>query len=373
MIVGIDGSNVRAGGGLTHLRELLAAATPERFGIERVVVWAGRGSLERLEPRPWLDLRHEVALDGPLPSRLLWQSRRLDTLAARCDVLLAPGGLTFTNYRPRVVVSQNMLPFQREERARYGIASGRLRFELLTLGQTRSFEGADGIIFLSDFARRVVTSRLRSPPRRSVVVPHGVDDRFRRPTPATSGAVRKLLYVSTVSPYKHQWNVVEAVGMLRREGVSLELDLVGGSDHPASVDRLNLALRRWDPTGAAMKYWGMLPFERLHDAYHDADAFVFASSCENLPNILLEAMASALPIASSARGPMPEVLRDGGVYFDPEVPASIADAIELLVRDEKLRTSIATRAAEYAGLYSWSHCADATFRFVAEIAHTSKA
>ena len=33
--------------------------------------------------------------------------------------------------------------------------------------------------------------------------------------------------------------------------------------------------------------------------YHDADAFLFASSCENMPNILLEAMISGLPIISS--------------------------------------------------------------------------
>ena len=35
-----------------------------------------------------------------------------------------------------------------------------------------------------------------------------------------------------------------------------------------------------------------------------------------MPNTLVEAMASGLPIACSDRGPMPEVLGDGGVLFD---------------------------------------------------------
>jgi len=57
-------------------------------------------------------------------------------------------------------------------------------------------------------------------------------------------------------------------------------------------------------------------------------------------NILVEAMASGLPIACSNRGPMPEVLGDAGVYFDPEDPHDIARA---------LRTDRIADAAKQAG------------------------
>ena len=50
---------------------------------------------------------------------------------------------------------------------------------------------------------------------------------------------------------------------------------------------------------------------------------IFASSCESSSCVLIENMASGLPIACSNRGPMPEVLKDGGVYFDPEKPIDI--------------------------------------------------
>ena len=62
----------------------------------------------------------------------------------------------------------------------------------------------------------------------------------------------------------------------------------------------------------------MIPYHELHSEYKDADLGVFASSCENLPIILIEKMASGLPIACSNKGPMPEVLGSAGVYFDPE-------------------------------------------------------
>ena len=101
--------------------------------------------------------------------------------------------------------------------------------------------------------------------------------------------------------------------------------------------------------------------------YHDADAFVFASSCENMPNILLEAMAAGLPIASSNRGPMPEILGDAGVLFDPESVDDVEVALATLVNDHDSRTRWASDAYERASQYSWSQCADATFRFLAEV------
>jgi glycosyltransferase involved in cell wall biosynthesis len=94
---------------------------------------------------------------------------------------------------------------------------------------------------------------------------------------------------------------------------------------------------------------------------------VFASSCENLPNILLEAMASGLPIACSNRLPMPEVLGPAGVYFDPLRPRQIEDALRQLFHDAQLRRHLAVAAFERAGQFSWSDCARDTFRFLADV------
>lgn len=47
--------------------------------------------------------------------------------------------------------------------------------------QSRSFLGADGVVFLTEYAQEVVLARLPHPPRQTVVIPHGVDNRFRCP------------------------------------------------------------------------------------------------------------------------------------------------------------------------------------------------
>ena len=87
-----------------------------------------------------------------------------------------------------------------------------------------------------------------------------------------------------------------------------------------------------------------------------SDIFIFASSCENMPNTLVEGMAIGMPIACSDRGPMPEILEDGGVYFDPEDEVSISKCIEKIITDREIREKIAARAKILSKKYSWEKC-----------------
>ena len=115
-----------------------------------------------------------------------------------------------------------------------------------------------------------------------------------------------------------------------------------------------------------------MPYNELYKVYHQADAFVFASSCETFGQILLEAMASGLPIACSNRSAMPEVLGNAGIYFDPESPDQIADALTMLLKDHDLRAMLAQEAYDRAREYSWERCAKETFSFLAEVIKTNK-
>ena len=66
-----------------------------------------------------------------------------------------------------------------------------------------------------------------------------------------------------------------------------------------------------------------------------------------------ESMAAGLPIACSNRGPMPEVLGDAGLYFDPEQPVQIAKAIHTLSLSPSLREEKARAAFNRSQHYSW--------------------
>jgi glycosyltransferase involved in cell wall biosynthesis len=121
-------------------------------------------------------------------------------------------------------------------------------------------------------------------------------------------------------------------------------------------------------------YLGAVPYGDLHTIYSKADLCLFASSCENMPNILVEKMASGLPIACSNRGPMPEVLGDAGVYFDPESPHDIERALQELIDSPDLRVTKSKASFARAQAYSWARCAKETFECLGEVrnSHVTK-
>ena len=95
---------------------------------------------------------------------------------------------------------------------------------------------------------------------------------------------------------------------------------------------------------------------------------VFASTCENMPNILLEGMASGLPVASSNYGPMPEILGESGLFFDPLDINSICSCIKILFGSGRLRQVLSKSSVLRAQNYSWPETADKTLEFLSNLA-----
>jgi glycosyltransferase involved in cell wall biosynthesis len=297
-----------------------------------------------------------------------------------CDVLFVPGGSFSTNYRSVVTMSQNILPFDWHELWRYGFSLLTLKLFLLRFIQTLSFRRAEGVIFLTDYARQgvlQVTGPLSGATR---VIPHGLNPRFlisdddltQRKLPAKGEAIR-LIYVSIIDQYKHQWNVVEGVAMARKSsGLDLRLDLIGPSYAPA-LKRLNAAITEHDPHGEWVHYHGAIDYQELHSFYEKATIGIWASSCETFGLILLEMMGAGLPVLSSDRGPMQEILGDTGLFFDPQNPESLSVALlELLESEEKMDT-LRRAAHQKVKAYSWERCAIETFSFLCHVAEAQGA
>ena len=376
IIVGIDASNLRSGGGVTHLIELLREAKPENHGISRVIVWGGQKTLNLLDDRKWLVKINPPALNSGLMKRTFWQSFKLSESAkkSKCDVVFVPGGAYAGSFRPFVTMSRNMLPFEWEELRRYGFSLTFFRYLVLRWVQSRTFCLAEGLVFLTNYAKDTISLLHNNIKSKKIVIPHGINKRFqlqsKRQLPISEYSYSrpyKLLYVSIVNLYKHQWHVLEAVSYLRREGLPVFLDLVGPA-HPSSLFRLREMLAQLDPYEKWVSYHGAIPYTELHKMYRQADLGIFASSCENMPNILLENMAAALPVACSNRGPMPEILGDGGIYFDPEQPEDIAKALRNLIYSPDLRTRKIQISSAKAMQYSWKRCSHDTFAFLSKVA-----
>jgi len=100
---------------------------------------------------------------------------------------------------------------------------------------------------------------------------------------------------------------------------------------------------------------GYLHGEDLVGAYASADVFVLPSRVETQGNVVLEAMASGLPVIAVREGGVQENVRDGvnGLLCEPGDPQSLADGIVRLLDDSALRKKLAANAVAWASERSW--------------------
>ena len=367
--VAIDASRNRSGGAKAHLLGILSVGDPRQHGISAIHVWSYDNLLRELPDVPWIIKHCPPELNQSLLKQLWWQYRKLprELVSAGCDVLLSTDAGTVCRFTPSVVMSRDMLSFEGKEMQRYPLLSfSRLRLFLLKHMQVSSLRCATGVIFLTQYASSVI-QRFTGKLQLVQVIPHGIGERFRQQT--KDGLCRepaqsiKCVYVSNADMYKHQWHVAHAIASLRKAGHPVLLKLVGGGAGRAKV-LLEDSINKVDPERHFIEVLDAVPHNEIPSHLANADIFIFASSCENMPNTLVEAMAGGLPIACSDRGPMPEILQDAGTYFNPEDPASIAQAVERLILEGSFRKSVAEKAKVLSNQYSWERCARETWIFL---------
>lgn len=366
-IVGIDASRNRSGGAKAHLIGVLGHSDPLAHDIKEVHVWSYRALLDSLPDRQWLVKHNPPDLERPLLRQVWWQYHSLPREAREhgCQILLNTDAGTVCRFRPAVVMSRDMLSYEPGIMGRYGFTKAGLRLFLLRYIQAYSMRRADGVIFLTKYAGDVIR-QVTGPLPHVAVIPHGVGAEFSRGEarrPWTAGQAVHCLYVSHIAMYKNQWVLVSAMRKLRAEGHDVSLVLAGHGTGRAQK-LLQDELDRTDPNRAFVRCLGQVPHKDVAGLMAEADLFVFPSACENMPNTLVEAMATGLPIACSNRGPMPEVLQDGGVYFNPDDADAISDAIRTIITDNALRNRITTRAKQLSAAYSWERCGTETWQFL---------
>jgi glycosyltransferase involved in cell wall biosynthesis len=377
----IDASNIQSGGGLTHISKLLEVCKPQLSGISKISIWSNKEALDTLPEHSWLFFKNPSWIERNIFIRFFAQQFLLVSSIKEegCDILFSPGGTIPMNCSiPVITMSQNMLPFELNEARHFGIFSlMHLKMWLLKYIQGKSFKSASGLIFLTRYADQFVSEFLQTTFANKIIIPHGIEERFfqkprlHHPITKYKNKTFKLLYVSILMPYKHQIEIAKAAKVLYDEGFNIELRFVGGSWRWYGRKFQSL-IESLDPNHDFLLWDGFVSFKQLDLLYKSSDVFLFGSSCENLPNILIEAMASGLPIASSDFGPMTEVLGESAVYFNPKSVASITTALRKIINDHELRTSLAMSSWESAKYYSWERCARETFDFIYKIANLSR-
>jgi glycosyltransferase involved in cell wall biosynthesis len=198
------------------------------------------------------------------------------------------------------------------------------------------------------------------PAERIAVIPYGIDShRFsRNKTIRSNREPLRLLFVGTLGQRKGIKYLVEALNLLAPGKV--ELTVCG-----RAVDDLAIFRKSRMP----IHVFPSVSSQGLLDAYQAADVFVFPSLAEGFAQVLLEAMASGLPVIGTTRTAAPDLIRHGqeGFIIKPGSSTDLAAHIEqFLYRPEILfpMGEAARRRAEY---FTWKRFRQGVAQFVGGI------
>jgi glycosyltransferase involved in cell wall biosynthesis len=297
------------------------------------------------------------------PRRLLWEQavlpRRLRHL--RIDVLHSPHHTT--PLPPcgcrRVVTFHDLTFFLLPERYP---PSRRLYFQTMTRLSARV---ADAIIVPSEAVRTDVVRILRLRSERVVAIPEAAGPAFRPQDAAAIEAVRRryrlegpfVLSVGSLEPGKNRERLLQAFARLRARG--LEHTLVVAGQRAWRYEGEEPLARRLG-LGDSVRFLGHVPQADLPALYSAADLFAFPSLYEGFGLPAVEAMACGTPVVASNVSAVPEVVGDAALQVSPLDVEELADAMERLLRDERLRDELRERGLKRAAGFSWEKAARQT-------------
>lgn len=348
MKIGISAVYYASGGSLTNLAQLLREwRASGALDEHRVVLFASPAAVDALRARLGDAILGCIDIDvigsrGRGLLARLWAEqillpRRLKSRGI--DVLFCPANvIPYAASTPTVVTFQNAAPFCANVTWRSLRHFGWwLRFRLLGLFIRASAARATRVIFISEWFRELMVRRFAFPRGRGEVIHRG----RLEPRASTRAQPLYLLYVSHLNPYKNVLEVIDAFA--RVDAPAWRLVIAGRTNFPWYRDAIVARIARHG-LGDRIELAGELEGREVEALLAGASAFVFASTCENCPTALIEALSYGLPIACSNVGVMPEVAGDAVEYFDPADVESIRAALHRVLTDDALRGQLAARA-----------------------------
>jgi glycosyltransferase involved in cell wall biosynthesis len=231
---------------------------------------------------------------------------------------------------------------------------------------------ASVIVTVSNFTREELTWWLPDVADRIRVIPNGSHARLVK-EPGTSTTVKDgastgppyALMIGTLEPRKNLPLALDAITILRKDGLDLRLVLAGSSSPLLDVAEL-LEERGLGPSDVVVT--GYVDDPHLAQLVAGARMLVFPSLYEGFGMPLVEAMEAGLPIVGARAGATPETVGDAGLLVDPNDAEAFADAMSRLASDDELRAQLVAAGHRQAAKFTWDRAAQSALEIYTELA-----
>lgn len=245
---------------------------------------------------------------------------------------------------PLIFTLHNPLPFMGVMR---GLVERLTRVSIAYATSAMVLRRMHHVIALSTFCRDALVSHKLVHPGNVTHIPNGVDHHKFAPTGTDHGQILGRyglaqpygLFVGRLIPRKGIDVLLQALRQVHTES---SLVIVGNGP-------LRTLVSKWISNGgltSRIRLVGQVPIEDLPAIYASARFFVLPTFAEAMPLSVVEAMASGLPVITSALPIMDDFVVDGvnGLLVPPGNPHKLAEAIDLIEGNPSLRDRLASNA-----------------------------
>jgi glycosyltransferase involved in cell wall biosynthesis len=234
---------------------------------------------------------------------------------------------------------------------------------------------ADRIITISEFSKTEITKYLGFSDNQIDVIPLGVDERYLQKISEIDKkiALKDLgitspffLFIGSIQPRKNLVRLLEAHAKLPRS-LAKEYPLVIAGKLAWDDGQTLAAIQQAVSEGRA-QWLNYISENQKLCLLQSATALAFVSLYEGFGLPITEAFASELPVITSNRTSMPEVVKDAGILVDPENMQQITDALLSLIEDNNLANNLKALGKQRSQLFSWEENAKRTLSIYQQMA-----
>lgn len=321
-----------------------------------------------------------ASANGNRSARDMWRmSRALSN--SNADVLLFP---TIYSYVPVVSAAKKIVMMHDVIAEKFPVLtmSGRKARLFWKLKVAVGRRQADALATVSDFSRQCIVEHFGMDAKRVHVISEASDPVFRvlenvKLTPRLRAAgiapgQRTIVYVGGFSPHKNLEALVAAFSNLsRRPSFSdARLVLVGEDRKEVFHSYAGTIRRQVNELGLTDKviFTGYLPDEEVVVLLNLASVSVLPSLMEGFGLPALEAAACGCPVIATRESPLPALLGEGGLFFDPAKPDELESALVRALESETLRKKLAEAGKAAADKLTWDASAQQMLNLIRMVA-----
>jgi len=189
------------------------------------------------------------------------------------------------------------------------------------------------------------------------IIDNGIDLSIFYPGTNKINSKIRILFVGRLNKQKRVVDIIKAINIVikKKKDSKNKIDflIIGDGPEKSALEELtnNLGLNN------IIKFYGWVDRNLLPDEYRESDIFVSPSTDEGMPNTILEALASGLPIITSNVSGNRELVIDNINGFVINNIEELPETLEKIIESDELRKKFGQESLIISKSYSWKEAA----------------